>query len=286
MNKLEQPLFHLHTALTAEHTSFFKKHGFLHFRNFIDKETVRSFIQEVNNTQAYLLENDIKKVNGIPLKFGKDTDGSPLIQRLAFTSQYSDKLRQFLKDDRLRTLVQLLGAYDGRIGENEKDGLVVNHYINTAHSQFSQMGWHTDSPRDLFLGSRILPMLNVGLHLDDCPSDNGGLRILPGTHEQSLFRLLFRKKYFIDNNPDEKEVGFNIEAGDLTIHDGRLWHRVQQSPNLGEQSRRRVMYIPIITGARRVKTADSPTPFYHKLAQLKLGSYGFKSNQSPVQAGI
>jgi ectoine hydroxylase-related dioxygenase (phytanoyl-CoA dioxygenase family) len=129
-------------------------------------------------------------------------------------------------------------------------------------------------------------MLNVGLHLDDCPSDNGGLRILPGTHEQSLFRLLFRKKYFIDNNPDEKEVGFNIEAGDLTIHDGRLWHRVQQSPNLGEQSRRRVMYIPIITGARRVKTADSPTPFYHKLAQLKLGSYGFKPNQSPVQAGI
>ncbi|MEI9935231.1 MAG: hypothetical protein WDM71_10375 [Ferruginibacter sp.] len=66
------------------------------------------------------------------------------------------------------------------------------------------------------------------------------------------------KKYFIDNRPDKKEVGFDIEAGDLTIHDGRIWHRVQQSPNIGEKSRRRVMYIPIITGAYKPKNADSP----------------------------
>jgi phytanoyl-CoA hydroxylase len=136
------------------------------------------------------------------------------------------------------------------------------------------LGWHTDSPRDLFLGRRILPMLNVGLHLDDCPYENGGLRVLPGTHTQGLFRLLFKKRYFIDNTPDRKEVGFDISAGDLTVHDGRLWHRVQQSPFQGEKSRRRVMYIPIITGAYQPKTVDSPKPFYHKLGRLRLNPSG------------
>jgi len=68
---------------------------------------------------------------------------------------------------------------------------------------------------------------------------------------------------------DLARFDLEIEAGDLTVHDGRLWHRVQQSPFEGERSRRRVMYIPIITGAYQPKTVDSPTPFYHKLGQLK-----------------
>lgn len=273
MKKITDTLFQFKSALTNDQLSFFKKHGFLHFRNFVDKNTVAAFIREVETIQIQLLQSHTSKINGVPLKFGADVNGSPIIQRLAFASQYSQRLSQFLKDERLKALLLLLGPYEGRIGENEKDGLVVNHYINTNDSQFKQMGWHTDSPRDLFLGSRILPMLNVGLHLDDCAAGNGGLRVLPGTHEQNIFQLLFRKKYFIDNNPDKNEVGFDIEAGDLTIHDGRLWHRVQQSSLTGEKSRRRVMYIPIITGAYQVKHANSPTPFYHKLAQLKPGNF-------------
>lgn len=281
--------FRFENALTPDQLSFFKQHGFLHFRNFVDRNTVAAFIREVESIQIELLQNQTTKINGIPLKFGSDVNGRPIIQRLAFASQYSNRLSQFLKDNRLKALLQLLSPYEGRIGENEKDGLVVNHYINTENSQFKQMGWHTDSPRDLFLGSRILPMLNVGLHLDDCAAANGGLRVLPGTHHQNIFRLLFRKKYFIDNNPDKNEVGFDIEAGDLTIHDGRLWHRVQQSSLIGEQSRRRVMYIPFITGAYQVKHANSPTPFYHKLAQIKPGSFatrltlaGFKPKKLSV----
>src|SRR5882757_1200864 len=268
MDKVIQGIFHLGEHLTESQLQHFHKHGIIQFKHFIDKDTRTLFIREIKSAEHYLLTNGITKVNGIPLKFGNDTNGSPLIQRIAFASHYSPVLKEFLKDPRLKALTQLLGNYEGRIGENEKDGLVVNHYVNAGASAFKQLGWHTDSPRDLFLGNRIRPMLNVGLHLDDCPYENGGLRVLPGTHEQGLFRLLFRKKYFIDHTPDKREVGFNIEAGDLTVHDGRLWHRVQQSPLEGERSRRRVMYIPIITGAYHPKTAESPTPFYHKLAQL------------------
>ncbi len=266
--------FDFGARLTREHLDYFNEKGVIQFRGFIDRATVANLLREIRAVEQHLLSRGMTKVNGIPLKFGWDIDGSVVIQRIAFASQYSQTLREFLRDPRLSALTALLGDYQGRIGENEKDGLVVNHYVNTPKSAFRQLGWHTDSPRDLFLGHRILPMLNVGLHLDSCPYDNGGLRVLPGTHKQGLFRLLFKKKYFVDNNPDKKEVGFDIAPGDLTVPDGRLWHRVARSPEQGEKSRRRVMYIPIITGAYQPKTTDSPTPFYHKLAGLRLNPSG------------
>jgi phytanoyl-CoA hydroxylase len=269
MNKFKMPHFYFGESITNGQLEFFNKHGIIQFKNFIDKKTVLHFLKETEHVQKELLDSNIKKVNGIPLKFGTDINGSKLIQRIAFTSFYSEKLRAFLTERKLEKILNLMGPYEGRIDENEKDGLVFNHYVNSAESKFTQLGWHTDSPRDLFLGSRILPMLNIGLHLDDCHSDNGGLRVIPGTHKQGLLKMLFRKKYFIDNKPDRNEVGFDIEAGDLTVHDGRLWHRVQQSRLTGEASRRRVLYFPAITGAYRPKNETSATPFYHKLAQIK-----------------
>ncbi|MCF3107962.1 phytanoyl-CoA dioxygenase family protein [Niabella sp. CC-SYL272] len=261
------------------HQSYLKQHGVLHFKQFISRSTVAAFLVEIRNIEQYLVARHITKINGIPLKYGTGIDGRPIIQRIAFASKYSHTLHRFLNSEALRALTALLAPYEGRIGENEKDGLVVNHYINSGDSSFTRLGWHTDSPRDLFLGSRIKPMLNVGLHLDDCPYENGGLRVLPGTHNQGLWTLFFKKKYFVDHTPDKNEAGFSIEAGDLTIHDGRLWHRVQQSPFTGEKSRRRVMYIPVITGNYQPKDATSATPFYHQLAGIKRGGLLFKRKQ-------
>lgn len=270
--------FHLNDHITPLHTAHLQKHGILHFKQFVSSHTVKEFLYEIGSVERHLLNKDTTAVNGIPLKFGSDVDGSPLIQRIAFASQYSKVLSNFLKSDRVQQLVKLLAPFEGRVGELEKDGLVVNHYLNTGDSSFTRLGWHTDSPRDLFLGSRIKPMLNVGLHLDDCPQSNGGLRVLAGTHNKGLFTLLFKKKYFIDHQPDKKEIGLDIEAGDLTIHDGRLWHRVQQSPYTGIKSRRRVMYIPVVTGAYQPKDEKSSTPFYHQLAALA----SVKPKRNPV----
>jgi phytanoyl-CoA hydroxylase len=269
MKKFEMPDFYFAGSLTHKQQEFFDKYGIIQFKKFVDPATVSLFLNETEKVQNHLLTSDIKKVNGIPLKFGTDVDGSRLIQRIAFTSFHSKKLSEFLKNEKLAQLLTLMGPYEGRIGETEKDGLVFNHYVNTAESKFTQLGWHTDSPRDLFLGSKILPMLNIGLHLDNCHSSTGGLRVIPGTHKQGLLSMLFRKKYFVDHKVDKNEVGFDIEAGDLTIHDGRLWHRVQQSSLTGEASRRRVLYFPAITGSYHPKNETSATPFYHKLAQIK-----------------
>ncbi|MGZ3850387.1 MAG: phytanoyl-CoA dioxygenase family protein [Flavisolibacter sp.] len=266
MNKLQVPHFTLTDKLTQQQLDFFDKHGLIIFKNFINKEAVDLFIKETQRIEKEWLDAGIDKVNGIPLKFGKDEHDNKVIQRLCFVSQHSPVLHEFLQDPRFQALLDLVRPYEGRIGEDEKDGLVLNNYIRTPNSAFSQMGWHTDSPRDLFLGQRIMPMLNVGIHLDTVPFENGGLRVLPGTHKQGMLRLLFGKKYFIDHKPDPREVGLDIEAGDLTVHDGRLWHRVQQSPYYGEKSRRRVMYVPVVTGKYMPKDKNSKTPFYHRFA--------------------
>lgn len=256
--------FYLSDTLTQDQLRFFEKHGVIVFRNFLSQEKVQLYISEIKRLETLWLDEGRDKVNGIPLKFGKDEHGNQAIQRLCFTSLHSEPLKELLQDPRLANLHELLSPYEGRIGENEKDGLVINNYINTPNSTFTQMGWHTDSPRDLFLGQKIMPMLNVGLHLDTCLFENGGLRVIPGTQNQNIIKLLFGKKYFIDNRDDKKEVGFDIYSGDLTVHDGRLWHRVKQSPLMGEASRRRVMYVPIITGKYKPKDEKSKTPFYHK----------------------
>lgn len=267
MRKFTIPDFVLGEKITEEQLAFFQQHGVLMFRGFIPMELVLDIRAEVSRIEKKLLDEGVEKVHGIPLKFGKDENGEKTIQRICFTSKFSPLLQELLRDPRLKALTELVAPFEGRIGEEEKDGLVLNNYVRTPNSAFSQMGWHTDSPRDLFLGQRIMPMLNVGIHLDTCPMENGGLRILPGTHTQGILRLLFGKKYFIDHKPDPREVGFDIQAGDLTVHDGRLWHRVQQSPHFGEASRRRVMYIPVVTGKYMPKNEQSKTPFYHRLAK-------------------
>jgi ectoine hydroxylase-related dioxygenase (phytanoyl-CoA dioxygenase family) len=254
-------------SLTEEQKIFFDKNGFLHFRNFISMENVALFIREIERIQKERLEKNLEKVNGVPLKFGQDIEGNKIIQRNCFLSLSSNVLHEFLQDPRLSALTELLYPYEGRIAENEKDGLILNYFERTPNSTFTKMGWHTDSPRDLFMGGKIMPMLNIGLHLDTCAFSNGGLRLIPGTHKQKVFNLLFRKKYFIDNTPDPSEVGFDIEAGDLTVHHGSLWHRVQESNKYGIESRRRVMYVPVVTGKFMPKDENSKTPFYHRFTK-------------------
>jgi phytanoyl-CoA hydroxylase len=259
--------FTLGEQLTGEQQLFFNEHGFIHFKNFIEPETVKTIIAASQQVQQQWLATKILKVNGVPVKYGKDLDGSDIVQRFAFINQHHDLFSGLADDPRFEILLSLISP-GARLGTTEKDGMVLNHYVNSSQSAFTKMGWHTDGLRDIFHGSRLNPMLNVGIHLNSLKAEHGGLRVLPGTHKQSLYQMLFRKRYFMDNQPDDHEVAIIPEAGDLTIHDGRLWHRVAQSTVIGEESRRRVIYIPIIAGKFEPKHADSPTAFYQKFAGL------------------
>lgn len=259
--------FIFENSVTPEQMKFYDEHGFIHYKNFFTAEQIADALKAVETLQSEWISQDLEKVNGIPIKYGKDENGNKIIQRFAFASLYSEYLHELLKDKRLDKLRYFIGE-DARIAENEKDGLVVSHYINTGEAGFSRLGWHTDGLRDLFTQFTLNPMLNIGIYLDDSPIEKGGLRLLDGTHKQNIFRMLFRKRYFVDNEPDKDEIALEAESGDLTVHSGRIWHRAALASVQGVASKRRVMYFPIIKGKYQPKSHESKTPFYHKFQHL------------------
>jgi ectoine hydroxylase-related dioxygenase (phytanoyl-CoA dioxygenase family) len=261
------PDFTLGESITREQREFLDEHGFIRFAGVASQAEVDGLRTGMAEIEAAWLAEGRTHVCGIPVKYGRRADGTRYVNRFAFASRHSERFRRFLADPRLDAVRRLV-AEDARIGHDEKDGVVVNAFVNEPGSRYSRLGWHTDGLRDLFYLHLPKPMLNVGLYLDDCPPEKGGVRILPGTHRQGLLAMLLRKLHFLDNRPDPREVALQARAGDLTLHDGRLWHRTAQATLTGAASLRRTMYVPFVTGPRVPKTEASPTPLYHYLQGL------------------
>jgi len=252
---------------TDEMREFLDVHGFIRFRGFATLDEVQALRDDLQRIEREWLAEGREEVNGIPIKFGVDEDGRRFVNRFAFTSLFSPWLHNFLKDPRFEVVRQICGD-DFRIGEEEKDGVVVNNFINIPGSNYTKLGWHIDALRDIFYGKLPQPMWNVGLYLDDSHADKGALRVIPGTHTQGLPSMLFGKRHFMDHGDDPREYMVEADAGDLTLHDGRLWHRVGQSQLVGEPSRRRTMYMPFLNGPVEKKGERSKTPFYHRFSRM------------------
>jgi len=256
--------FTLGAEITAEQHAFLDQYGFLVFKGVASQLEVDTIMSEADRIGKQWLAAGRKQVNGIPLFVGRGIDGEPFVQRLAFSSTFSEYIRNFVRDDRFAPIRTLIGD-NTRVGDREKDGVVINRYVKVPGSVYPRLGWHTDGLRDLFYGRMPKQMLNVGLHFDKICLEDGGLRLIPGTHTQGFRDMCFRKRYFVDHRPDPTEFAVETEPGDLTIHDGRLWHRVQESPHTGERSLRRSMYVPYLTDPYEPKHEGSKTPFYHHL---------------------
>src|SRR6476620_4029730 len=104
MNKLQVPNYTLTDKLTEEQLNFFDKNGLIIFKKFITKETVDLFLKETQRIEKEWLDAGLDKVNGIPLKFGKDENDNKVIQRLCFVSQHSPALPGFLKNPLFKQL--------------------------------------------------------------------------------------------------------------------------------------------------------------------------------------
>jgi hypothetical protein len=266
---VDRPLttrFTLGAAIIPEQRGFLHEHGFILFSRVASPDEVAMLCEEMDRIARQWIDSGRTRVFGIPLFFGADERGEPFLQRLAFTSVFSERVHAFVRDARFAPILQLIGE-GARIGDREKDGVVFNRYVNIPGSVYPRLGWHTDGLRDLFYGRMPDEQLNVGLHLDRCTRANGGLRLIPGSHRQGFLSMCFRKPYFVSHRPDPQEVCIETEPGDLTVHDGRLWHRVARSEYVGAASLRRSMYLPYLTGPYEPKSEDSPTPAYHKVAE-------------------
>lgn len=257
--------FTLRAEITPVQQAFLDKHGFLVFDRVAAPGEVDRILAEIDRVEQELLAAKKTKIYGVPVWFGFDPDGRDYLFRLGFSSVHSPYLARFVRDARFEPIRRLIGE-DARIGDQEKDGVVFNRYVRSEGSLRPNLAWHTDALRDVFYNLRMPgPMLNVGLHFDRIRPADGGLRVLPGTHTQSAFSTLFSKIHFVTQTPDPKEVAVETWPGDLTVHDGRMWHRVEASPRTGWASLRRSMYVPYVRDTFAPKSETSETPAYLRL---------------------
>jgi phytanoyl-CoA hydroxylase len=259
--------FALGDEITPQQWAFLDEHGFVIFARVATEAECARISAECDRLAAAWLRDGRRDVHGIPLFAGTDPDGGPYVARLPFTSCFSEPIHAFVHDPRFDPIRDLIGA-DTRVGDREKDGVVMNRYLNVPGSAYPRLGWHTDGLRDLAYLRMPGRMLNVGLHFDRITASDGGLRLIPGTHRQGFWDMAFRKRYFVDHRPDPGELAIETVPGDVTIHDGRLWHRVERSPHTGWRSLRRSMYLPYLTDAYQPKHDGSPTPIYHRVGQV------------------
>ena len=261
------PDFELGDRLTAEQSDYFDTYGFIRFKRFVPRARAKALYAAVLETNAKIVASGMKEMNGIPLIFGKRDDGTPYVQRIPFASLQHDALHEFLGDPRFRGIVETAGP-GFRIGESERDGMVINRFRNEPGAKYKRLGWHTDSLRDLFYFEKPRRYLNVGFYMTDSPVEVGGLRVLPCTHHQSLASLMTHKIHFVDDRPDPDELAITAEAGDLTFHDGRIWHRTALATVTGDASERCVSYLPLMNGPIKRKHEKSATPLYFHLKGL------------------
>lgn len=258
-------IFTLGDELTDEQSLFLKTYGFLHFRGVLSPDEVKIVTDTQDRLERRWIEEGVQSLKGVPIFFGPGLEGREVSYRLPFCSEFSPELRALLDDSRFEPIKELVGK-DVRIGHEEQDGVVINRYVNAEGSVRPGLGWHTDGLRDIFYLRKPQQMLNFGLHLDQVSAEEGGLRLIPGTHTQSMLAMMFRKPYFISHKPHKNEVAVETLPGDMTVHDGRLWHRVAQNNRRGTQ--RRSLYVPYMTGPPIIRTEESKTVFYHRLGRL------------------
>jgi hypothetical protein len=175
--------FSLGEHITGLQQAFLELHGFLVFDQVARPEEVERILAEVDAVQEAWLAEGRESINGIPLVVGEDEAGAPFIQRFAFTSVYSEYIRDFVRDPRFLPVRGLVGERT-RVGDTERDGVVFNRNMTVEGSAYTRLGWHTDGLRDLFILHPTWPwlrppgpMLNVGMHFDRVRAKDGGLRL-------------------------------------------------------------------------------------------------------------
>jgi Phytanoyl-CoA dioxygenase (PhyH) len=261
------PRFELGDRLTTEQVDFLETYGFIRFKGFVSRAKATELYGAVLEVNDDLVKKNVTEMKGVPLITGKRDDGTKYVQRIPFASLQHPALHAFLQDPRFAGIVDMAGP-GYRIGEDERDGMVVNRFRNEPGAKYKRLGWHTDSLRDVFYLEKPRRYLNVGFYFTDSPLEVGGLRVLPCTHHQPISSMFLRKIHFVDDKPDPYELAIVAEAGDLTIHDGRMWHRTALATRMGDASERCVSYLPFMDGPVKRKTEKSSTPFYFHLKSL------------------
>jgi hypothetical protein len=240
------------------------ENGWVRLPGVVSPPELAAVCADLDQVTANFLYEGRDKVLGLPILTAELGDGRSVISRLGYASYYVPRVRELVHDQRFDGVRRLI-APNAVLAERCRMGVIYND-LRGAPGASSQMGWHTDGHKLLIRGRWPIQNLQVCLHLDDAPQELGGVRVLPGTHTQGLWGLLFRKLLFVDKRPDPAEVALSANAGDVTIYDGRLWHRTDPGSVVG--SRRRQLWLKYLQVAEPDRNENSSASLFLKAQGL------------------
>jgi phytanoyl-CoA hydroxylase len=139
--------------------------------------------------------------------------------------------------------------------------LFASHYICKPPYSGRPVLWHQDGA---YWPLEPMEVVTLWLAIDDSTPENGGLRVIPGSHREALHQL--RQRVDLDsvlgsesaNDVDESlTVDLTLSAGDVEVHHPHIMHGSDANISPKRRCGLTIRYIPTST---RITASEHPYP--------------------------
>lgn len=252
------------SALSAEQVAAFTRDGYLVVPGWAPSERCRALVEEVDRClDPPLGPLELEAELGYPgAPEGIDTSGGQTPRRLLNAYSRGPLFRDWARDPALVSAVSaLLG---------DRPVALVQAHHNCIMTKFpdygSETGWHQDIR---YWSFREPELVNAWLALGPEGSEQGGLRVVPGSHRVAFAadrfdRALFFRDDLAANRPLlEQAVDVELDCGDVLFFHCRLLHAAGR--NRSERLKRSLVFT-----YNRQDNAPLPGTRSARLAQIPL----------------
>ncbi len=205
--------------------AFFTATGFLHVGGVFSDAEMAAANAEVDRLAAAAKPDDNQSW------WVTDEQDNAVLCRLIYTTQRSDVLAALQCDPRTERLGTLLDR-QLRSPADRMEGASVLIKVPGRTRGLANIPWH----QDCGMGGHaiICPSTAIGIQLNGSSPETGHLRLVPGSHGQTLPYLWERQLH------DVPVLAVNTEPGDVVLHVTDLMHA---SPEPTAGGGRRTMYV-------------------------------------------
>jgi hypothetical protein len=199
--------------------------GVLHVRGVFSREEMAAADAEIDRLAALARPGDDESW------WATTPEGEEVLCRLVYSTLRSEVLAGLERDPRVSRLGTLLDP-SLRIAPDRMEGQAVLIKVPGQTGGLSNIPWH----QDCGMGGHAVfcPSVSVGIQITGSSAATGNLRVVPGSHGQTLHHRWERR---IEDVP---VVEIDTEPGDVTVHIQDVMHA---SPQPTGEGGRRTMYV-------------------------------------------
>jgi Phytanoyl-CoA dioxygenase (PhyH) len=209
----------------AELAAQLRTMGYLHIKAAFSAEEMATANREVDRLASLARPGDDQSW------WVTNEDGSSAVCRLVYSTLRSPVLAALECDPRTRRLGTLLDP-NHKVAPDRMEGTAVLIKVPGKTSGLSNIPWHQDCGTG---GHAIFcPAVSVGIQITGSNAAAGNLRMVPGSHGQTL------NYHWQDRLSDVPVVSIDTEPGDVTVHVQDVMHA---SPRPTGEGNRRTMYV-------------------------------------------